>query len=170
MHIDFQSAGGVLAAHFLERFSLFPVVTPILVVPGKKTGRCAERPWSSQRKDGLFCQMSRLLFYWFIFLCLGLEVMLQRPHRSLCFGSFSLFWCHWCHGWFGWINQPFPCAVMMDSAYPLGMGEMKTAEKAGARSIQIEKLGGLPAHMGSRLWSVYAGALRLPPPRWIDRS
>ena len=32
----------------------------------------------------------------------------------------------------------------MDSAYPLGMGAMKTAEKARARSIPIEKLAGFP--------------------------
>ena len=37
-----------------------------------------------------------------------------------------------------------PCAVVMDPNYPLGMGVMKTAEKARARSIPSEKLAGFP--------------------------
>ena len=55
-----------------------------------------------------------------------------------------LFRCHWRHGWSRWINQPFPCAVVMDSNYPLGMGMVKSAEKARTRSIPSEQLAGFP--------------------------
>ena len=61
-----------------------------------------------------------------------------------CFWKLSLFRCLWRHGRAGWINRPFPCAVVMDSAYPLGMGAVKRAEKARTCSIPIEKLAGFP--------------------------
>ena len=40
------------------------------------------------------------------------------------------------------INQPFPGMVMVDPSDPLGMGVVKSAKKARARSIPSEKLAG----------------------------